>query len=70
MGSGLKQEGRSIGQINRVLLVLRYYFSYLYEEGVRVHNPATGIVLKGTIRNISHNLHEKAEQGSCTRNMR
>lgn len=57
----LKQEGRSIGQINRVLLALRYYFSFLYKEGVRVHNPAAGITLKGTVRNIPHDLLEKAE---------
>ena len=57
----LKKEGRSIHQINRVLLAVRYYFSYLYKEGVTTHNPAAGISLKGTIRTIPHELLSKEE---------
>lgn len=57
----LKQEGRSINQINRVLLAVRYYFSYLDKEGVTTHNPAAGITLKGRIRNVPHDLLEKEE---------
>lgn len=57
----LKQENRSIGHINRVLLGVRYYFTYLQNEGQISYNPAAGISLKGTIRNIPHDLLEKAE---------
>lgn len=47
----LKKEGWSINQINRVLLAVRYYFSYMDEEGVTTHNPAAGITLKDRIKN-------------------
>lgn len=57
----LKEIGRSIGQINRVLLAVRLYFAYLQKEGVTQASPAIGISLKGTIRNIPHDLLEKAE---------
>lgn len=57
----LKQEERSVNQINRTLLAVRYYFSYVVKEGVISHNPAAGISLKGTIRNVPHDLLSKDE---------
>lgn len=57
----LKQEGKSINLINRMLLALRYYFAYLNKEGITQTNPAAGITLKGTIRTIPHDLLSKEE---------
>lgn len=57
----LKQEERSVNQINRTLLAVRYYFSYLVKEGAIPHNPAAGISLKGTIRSVPHDLLSKEE---------
>ena len=57
----LKREERSINQINRTLLAVRYYFSYLVQEGAMTHNPAAGISLKGTIRSVPHDLLSKEE---------
>jgi integrase/recombinase XerD len=57
----LGKEQRSIGGINRILLALRYYFQYLKKEKGYHQNPASGISLKGTIRNIPHDLLEKTE---------
>jgi integrase/recombinase XerD len=57
----LKQENGSIDHINRVLLAVRYYFTWLGNEKQISYNPAAGISLKGTIRNIPHDLLEKEE---------
>ncbi len=52
----LKQEHKSIRLINRVMVAIRYYFTCLQHEGQATHNPAAGIILKGTIRHIPHDL--------------
>jgi integrase/recombinase XerD len=57
----LKKDNKGIGLINRVMLAVRYYFTYLGSEGQISYNPAAGISLKGTIRNVPHDLLEKAE---------
>lgn len=67
----LKQDNKNINLINRMMLAVRYYFTYLQNEHqkalpsgegwVGLYNPAAGINLKGTIRNIPHDLLEKAE---------
>jgi integrase/recombinase XerD len=57
----LQKEGSSTGHVNRVLLSVRYYFSWLQKEIRGMHNPAVGIRLKGAVRGIPHGLLEKAE---------
>jgi integrase/recombinase XerD len=57
----LKQDGRSIRLINQMLLAARYYFTWLQQTGQAAQNPAAGIILKGTVRNIPHDLLTKPE---------
>ncbi|MOA04084.1 Tyrosine recombinase XerD [compost metagenome] len=57
----LKKEGKTINNINRILLALRYYFTYLQKENRLTHNPAAGLKLKGTIRSVPHDLLTKEE---------
>jgi integrase/recombinase XerD len=57
----LKKENRNINLINRVMLAVRYYFTYLQNERQISYNPAAGISLKGTIRTVPHDLLEKTE---------
>jgi len=52
----LKQQGHSIGLINQMMLAVRYYFNYLQQAGQAGYNPAAGIILKGTIRHVPHDL--------------
>jgi integrase/recombinase XerD len=52
----LKQKGHSIGLINQMMLAIRYYFNYLQQAGQAGYNPAAGIILKGTIRHVPHDL--------------
>ena len=52
----LKQKGHSIRLINRVMLAIRYYFNWLGQNGQAAYNPAAGIILKGTIRHVPHDL--------------
>ena len=60
----LRQENHSIRQINQMMRSLRYYFSYLQQERKISHNPAAGIILKGTIINLPHDLLTNAEMES------
>ena len=60
----LKQGGYSIRLINRVMLALRYYFNWLQQAGLAGYNPAAGIILKGVIRNIPHDLLTRQEMES------
>jgi integrase/recombinase XerD len=57
----LKQKGHSIRLINRVMLAIRYYFNWLGQNGQAGYNPAAGIILKGTIRHVPHDLLTQAE---------
>jgi integrase/recombinase XerD len=57
----LKKEDKSIGYINRALKSIEYYFAYLKKEEKINHSPAANIRLKGAVRNIPHDLLEKAE---------
>ena len=57
----LKQKGYSIRLINRVMLAVRYYFHYLQQAGQAGYNPAAGIILKGTVRHVPHDLLIKSE---------
>lgn len=57
----LKQKGHSIRFINRVMLAIRYYFNWLGLDGRVGYNPAAGIILKGTIRHVPHDLLTQAE---------
>ena len=57
----LKKENTNINLINRVMLAVRYYFTYLQNERQIGYNPAAGISLKGTIRTVPHDLLEKAD---------
>ena len=52
----LKQKGHSIRLINRVMLAVRYYFNWLGQAGLAGYNPAAGIILKGTVRHVPHDL--------------
>lgn len=56
----LQKDGCSTGYVNRVLLSVRYYFSWL-QENSGTHNPAAGIRLKGAVRGIPHGLLKKEE---------
>ncbi|WP_184551110.1 tyrosine-type recombinase/integrase [Mucilaginibacter sp. FT3.2] len=57
----LKQDGYTIRLINRVMLAVRYYFTWLQYAGQATHNPAAGIILKGTIRHVPHDLLTQTE---------
>jgi integrase/recombinase XerD len=57
----IKQKGYSIRLINRVMLAIRYYFNWLGQDGRVGYNPAAGIILKGTIRHVPHDLLNQAE---------
>jgi integrase/recombinase XerD len=57
----LKQQGHSIGLINQMMLAVRYYFNYLQQAGQAGYNPAAGIILKGTVRHVPHDLLIKSE---------
>lgn len=57
----LKQRGYSIRLINRVMLAIRYYFNWLGQNGQAAYNPAAGIILKGAIRHVPHDLLSQAE---------
>jgi integrase/recombinase XerD len=57
----LKKDNKNINLINRMMLAVRYYFTYLQNERQISYNPAAGISLKGTIRTVPHDLLEKAE---------
>jgi integrase/recombinase XerD len=43
------------------MLAVRYYFTWLQNQGQISYNPAAGISLKGAIRTVPHDLLEKAE---------
>jgi len=53
--------GSSINHINRVLLSLRYYFTYLNRENILNGNPASGLKVKGAVRTVPSGLLEKKE---------
>lgn len=53
----LKEKGKSIRNINCHLLALRHYYNSLNIN----KNPAEGVILKGTTRNIPTNLLEEKE---------
>jgi integrase/recombinase XerD len=55
------QPGKGVNLINRVMLAVRYYYSWLQYEGHTSHNPAAGISLKGAIRTVPHDLLSKEE---------
>ncbi|WP_333888887.1 tyrosine-type recombinase/integrase [Sphingobacterium siyangense] len=56
-----KSEGRSINQLNRILLSLRYWFSYLNKRNIMSGNPASGLQVKGAVRNVPTGLLERKE---------
>ena len=57
----LKQDGKSINLVNRIMLALRYYFTWLQSENKISYNPAAGINLKGAIRTVPRDLLDKTE---------
>jgi integrase/recombinase XerD len=57
----LKQEGKNVNLINRIMLAVRYYFTYLQSESKISYNPAAGITLNGAIRTVPHDLLSKEE---------
>lgn len=56
-----KQKGRSINQLNRILLSLRYWFTYLNKNGTVQGNPASGLKVKGSVRSLPTGLLERDE---------
>jgi len=60
----LRNDGYSIRLINQIMRAIRYYFTFLQEQQEASHNPAAGIVLKGVIRNIPHDLLTRQEMES------
>lgn len=56
-----KAEGRSVNQLNRILLSLRYWFSYLNKRNIISGNPASGLQVKGAVRNVPTGLLERNE---------
>lgn len=57
----LKKEDKGINLINRTMLAVSYYFTWLQYEGKASYNPTAGIRLKGAIRNVPHDLLTKPE---------
>ncbi|MDN3583830.1 tyrosine-type recombinase/integrase [Mucilaginibacter flavus] len=57
----IRNNGSSIRLINQTMLAVRYYYAWLQHDGHATHNPAAGIILKGTIRNVPHDLLTKTE---------
>lgn len=57
----LRNEGKGVNLINRMMLAVRYYFNYLQYENQLTYNPAIGINLKGAIRTVPNNLLSKEE---------
>lgn len=57
----LKKESMSINMINRMMLAVSYYFTWLQHDGQATPNPAAGIRLKGAVRNVPHDLLTKPE---------
>jgi len=57
----LKKDNKNINLINRMMLAVRYYFTYLQNERQISYNPAAGVILKGAIRTVPCDLLEKAE---------
>lgn len=56
-----KTEGRSVNQLNRILLSLRYWFAYLNKKDIIHGNPASGLQIKGSVRSIPTGLLERGE---------
>lgn len=56
-----RQAGHQVNLVNRMLLAVRYYFTYLQKEGKINYNPAAGISLKGAVRTVPKDLLEKGE---------
>lgn len=56
-----KQQGRSVNQLNRILLSLRYWFSYLNKRNIISGNPASGLQVKGAVRNVPTGVLERNE---------
>ena len=55
------KQGKGVNLVNRMLLAIRYYFSYLQKQEQISYNPAAGISLKGSVRTVPNDLLEKAE---------
>lgn len=56
-----RQSGHQVNLVNRMLLAVRYYFTWLQKEGEINYNPAAGISLKGAVRTVPKDLLEKGE---------
>lgn len=56
-----KTEDRSVNQLNRILLSLRYWFAYLNKRNIISGNPASGLQVKGAVRNVPIGLLERGE---------
>jgi len=57
----LKKDNKNINLINRMMLAVRYYITWLQSEQQISYNPAAGISLKGTVRTVPHDLLEKTD---------
>jgi integrase/recombinase XerD len=57
----LKKDNKNVNLINRIMLAVRYYFTWLQSEQQISYNPAAGISLKGMVRTVPHDLLEKAD---------
>jgi len=57
----VRAEGRSVNHTNRILRSLGYYFAFLAKEQTVSHNPALGIILKGSMRTVPSNLLDRKE---------
>ncbi len=56
-----RDNNSSINHINRILLSLRYYFTYLNRKNILSGNPASGLKVKGAVRTVHSGLLEKEE---------
>lgn len=56
-----RQAGHKVNLVNRMLLAVRYYFTWLQKEDKINYNPAVGISLNGAVRTVPKDLLEKAE---------
>ncbi len=57
----LQNKKNQSATINNELSALKTYFQYLIYEGIRIDNPAEGLVIKGGKKKVLHNLLDSDE---------
>ena len=52
----LRSSGKAVATVNNEMIAVKAYFDYLILKGIRIDNPAEGIVVRGSKRKVLHNL--------------